>query len=222
MGVDHGRRAALVLPELGQYIVGGRDVKLGQLGPQPLGDRPLVGRVLIREQQADRDRLGFRVAQLLHQPAQLGLAERFHHSLGTDAFGDAEPQRLGDQRRRLGGAEPVEVGSVLAPDVEQVGEPAGGDQRRPGAGAGEQRVGADGHSVGEAGHLARPRPGPLERRGDRREHPGGLIVGSGRRLRRVQRAAVIEDSVGERPADVDPEQHRVRPSARGAPDRRGR
>ena len=60
VGVDDRGRAALVLAELRQHLVRGRDVDAGQLGAQALGDRALVGGLEVGEQQADRDRLGAR------------------------------------------------------------------------------------------------------------------------------------------------------------------
>jgi hypothetical protein len=48
----------------------------------------------------------------------------------------------------------VEAEAILARDVEEVGEAAGRDERGAGAAALEQRVGADGHPVGERGELA--------------------------------------------------------------------
>ncbi len=43
VGVDHGGRGALVLAELRQDLAGGRDVHVGELRAQALGERPLVG-----------------------------------------------------------------------------------------------------------------------------------------------------------------------------------
>ncbi len=102
------------------------------------------------------------------------------------------------------------MGAVLAADLEQVGEARGRDQRRAGAAFLQQRVGADGHPVGEDLDLAGLGAGPLQHRLDRRHHPVGLLAGRGRDLGGVDGAAVEQDRVGEGPADVDSEQHGVK------------
>ena len=58
VGVDHRRRAALVLAEAGQDLMGSGDVDAGQALAQVGGDPLLVGRVEIGEEQADGDRFG--------------------------------------------------------------------------------------------------------------------------------------------------------------------
>ena len=207
IGVDDRGRAALVLAELGQHLVRGRDVHVGHRLAQPLGDRPLVGRVEIGEQQADGDRLGSDLARLGHDPVELGLLQRLDHPLGAEPLAGLDPRRGVDQRLGLGSAQVVELRPVLARDLEQVGEPAGRDQRRPGPAALEQRVRAHGHPVGEDLDRVGVRVRRGERRLDRLEHSLGLVGGRGRRLGGEQAGAVEDHRVGERPADVDPEQH---------------
>ena len=73
-----------------------------------------------------------------------------------------------NERLRMGRAEPVEVRAVLAPQVEQVLEAGGRDERGPRAPALEQRVGGDRRAVREALDLGR-----TDRRG-RGEH--GLFL----------------------------------------------
>ena len=60
VGVDGGRREALVLADLGEHLAGGADVHAGQRRAQGLGHPPLVGGVGEREQQPHRHRLGRR------------------------------------------------------------------------------------------------------------------------------------------------------------------
>ena len=111
VGVDHRRRAALVLAKLRQHLVRGRDVDAGQLGAQALGDRALVRGVEVGEQQADRDRLGAGLARPRRPAASSSsVGERLDDALGPDALGGREPALLGDQRRRLRRAEAVEAG----------------------------------------------------------------------------------------------------------------
>ena len=160
----------------------------------------------------------------LGHPVQLGVRERVHDALGTGALPGGEAELVGHQRARLRRAEPVQVGAVLASDVEHVAEALGGDQRRAGAALLEQGVGAHGHPVGEGLDLAGTGAGPLQGRLHRGEHSPRLVIRGGRRLRRVQRAPVEQHGVGERPADVDSQQHRrnLLPClrARGDPGRR--
>ena len=141
--------------------------------------------------------------------------ERRDHAVGADPLGDLDAVVVRDERRGLGRAEPVEAGAVLAPDLEQVGEARGRDQRGPRAALLEQRVGADRHPVREALDLRRPRPGAFERRLDRRQHPLRLILGGRGRLRREHLLAVEQDRVRERPTDVYSQQHAPKLSSRG-------
>ena len=70
----------------------------------------------------------------------------------------------GHERRRVGGAEPVELGARLAAQLLEVGEALGGEQRGARHPALEQRVGGHGHPVHEAldvpGRARRPRRAP--------------------------------------------------------------
>ena len=52
--------------------------------------------------------------------------------------------------------EPVQVGAVLAPQLEHVAEALGGDQAGACAGALQERVRAHGHAVAEARDVRRP------------------------------------------------------------------
>ena len=208
VGVDDGGRAALVLAKLRQHLVRDRDVEARELGAQALGDRALVSGVEVGEQQADGHRLGLAGPREGRHPIQLSLRERRDHALGACALPGGEAELVGHQRGRLRRAEPVEVGAVLASDLEQVGEALGGDQGRARAALLEQGVGAHGHAVGKRLDLVRAGARPPKRRLDRGEHAPRLVVRGGRRLRRVQGAPVEEHGVGERPADVDSEQHR--------------
>ena len=151
VGVDRRRRAALVLAEARQDLVRGGDVdaREARRAGARRGARSCVG-VEVGEEQADRDRLGAAVAdQRSASRSRLAVAERLDDPLRPDPLGGLEAQLALDQRRRLRRAEAVEVGAVLAGDLEQVGEAAGRDQRRAGAAFLEQGVGADRHPVGE-------------------------------------------------------------------------
>ena len=163
----------------------------GQLGAQPLGDRPLVRGLEVGEEQADRDRLGAGSRDRGDERSQLVVGERLDHAVRADPLGGAEAQL----RRRP--AAPASArrggrgcGRFWRPISSRSVKPCGRDQRRARAALLEQRVGADGHPVGEALDLAGRGAGALERRLDRGEHAPRLVVGRRRRLRGVQRAAV--------------------------------
>ena len=140
---------------------------LAQVG----GEGALVAGVEVAEQQADRHRLGAALAQLGGDAGRLPGAERLDDTAGAGALGGLEKQLWRDQWRRLRGAEPVQLGPVLAGDLQQVGEAAGGDQSGAGAAFLEQRVGADRHPVREGLDGAGRGAGPVEDGLDGGHHP---------------------------------------------------
>ncbi len=186
---------------------------LAQVG----GDLLLVGGIEMGEEQTDRHRLGAALAQRCRQSLRLALAKWLDDAVRPDPLGGLEAQLRPDQRRRLRRAEAVEIGAVLAGDLEQVGEATGRDQRRAGAAFLQQRVGADGHPVGEDLDRAGLGAGPGQHLAHRRHHSLGLGAGGGRDLGAVDGALVEQDRVGEGAADVDPEQHQTQVSRRTSP-----
>jgi len=209
IGVDRGRRAALVLAEARQHLVRGGDVDVGERAAQVRGDRPLVRRVEVGEEQADRDRLGAALADQLGQPLGLALGERLDLPLRADSLRRLEAQLGRDERRRLRPAESVQLGPVLAADLKQVGEARRRDQRRARAAFLKQRVGADRHTVGEGLDLLGADAGASQHLLHRGDHAERLVGGRARQLRRMDGLAVDEHGVGEGPAHVDSEQHRL-------------
>ena len=190
VGVDRGRRRPLVLAQLGRDLVRGDDARPRQPPPQLLRDRPLVRGVAEREEQADRDRLD---AVELRQRVEL---ERLEHAVGPDPLADAVTALERDERLRVRRAEPVELRAVLPPQVEQVLEAGGRDERRSRALALEQRVRRDRRPVREALDLGRA---DGRRRGEHRL----LLPRRRRHLRRPQLAVGEQHRVGEGPAHVD-------------------
>ena len=93
--------------------MGGGDVDAVEALAQALGKRPLVGGLEVGEQQADGHRLGAAAGHRLDQALDLALLEGFEHPGGTDALARRDAPGLGDQRGRLRGAEPVELGAIL-------------------------------------------------------------------------------------------------------------
>ena len=160
-----------------------------------------MARVAEREEEADGDRLCVDLAQGLE-------VERAKHALRTDALGDSEAALQRHERLGVVLAEPVEVRSGLAAEVEEVLEALGRDEGRARALALEQRVRGDGRPVREALELA-----GADRAG-RGEH-GLLLARGGRDLRGRDPALVHEDGVREGAADVDAENAHVA-NVRGA------
>ena len=109
VGVDHRGRAALVLAELGQDLVRDRHVDARQLGAEVLGDRALVGGLEVGEQQADRDRLGARLADRLGEPRGLPVAKRLDRAGRADPLGCTELCLGGDEGPWLRRARAVEL-----------------------------------------------------------------------------------------------------------------
>ena len=89
---------------------------------------------------------------LARDPVRLGIVERLDHARGAGLLARADPVLGGGKRPRLGCAEPIERGPVLAADLEQVLEALRGHQRRAGPRSLAERVGANGHPVDEASH----------------------------------------------------------------------
>ena len=168
----------------------------GELASQVLGEAPLVAGVEVGEEEADRDRLGAGLADRRREALGLSVRQRLDDPFRADPLGRLEAQLRVDQRRRARRAEAVEVGPVLAADLEQVGEAARGDQCRPRPAFLEQGVGAHRHPVREGvdrrGLGARPAKNLL----DRGDHADRLIVRGGRSF------AVWIDSPSTRTASV--------------------
>ena len=191
IGVDRGRRGALVLAELGRDLVRGDDARSGQPPPQLVGHGRFVPRVAEREEQAHGDRLRIDLRQRLE-------IERPQNALRPDPLVDAEAALERHERLRMVVAEPVEMSARLPTQVEQVLEPGGRDERRLRALALEERVRRDGRPVREALQVARADGS------SGREHRL-LLARRGRHLGRRDAAILDEDGVRERAADVDAE-----------------
>ena len=119
-GVDLGRGGALELAEGADDLVGERDVHVRQALRQRLADRGLVLRVAVGVQQADRDRLGLRLLDGVDGGAQRVLRERLDGPVRAHPLARADAALRRHERRRVGGAEPVEVGARLAAELDDV------------------------------------------------------------------------------------------------------
>jgi hypothetical protein len=201
-GVDHGGGKALVFAKHARHLVGERDVHVGQL----TGDHLLVLGVAKAPQQAHAH--GLDVArQRLEAPRQLVSVEFAQHAIGPATLWRLNAQLRRDHGRRVPDAEPVELGPRLAPELLQVGEALGGDQRGARGLALQQSVGAHRHTVHEALHVGSARAGALERLFDRGHHALRLVVRRGGRLASHDAVGGQQDGVGEGAAHIHPENH---------------
>ena len=92
----------------------------------------LVGRVLIRVQEADRDGADSRAFEPRGEALQLGRGRAASDgSVVIDALMDAEAQIARDQGPAGRGREIVQLGAVLAADLEKILESGGGDESGP-------------------------------------------------------------------------------------------
>src|SRR5919198_1167169 len=107
------------------------------------------------------------------------------------------------ERRRMARAEAVQLGARLAPELLQIGEAVGREQRRAGHPALEQGIGPHCHAVHEALDLAGLGAGAIECLLDGGHDSLGLVVGSGRRLAGHEPRARQQHGIGERAADID-------------------
>jgi hypothetical protein len=148
VGVDHGRRGPLVLAEFRKQLGGHRD-RNAEPG-EHRRDPPLVLRVRVAVEQAERHRLG--IADAARERRQLRLVERLDFlALRPHAPGDPEAPFPTDERRRPVPRQSVELRPVLPPDLEDVLETGVGDQGDAGAAALEQGIGGHGGAVDEQG-----------------------------------------------------------------------
>src|SRR6185295_20423622 len=99
------------------------------------------------------------------------------------ALAKSETEFVRHQRGRLWRAEPIEVGAILASNLEQVGEALGGDQSRARATLLQQGIGAHRHAMGKRLDLLRAAISPPKRLIHRGKHAPGLVLGGGWRLR---------------------------------------
>ena len=204
--IDHRGRTALVLAEDAGGLVCGRHVPLGAVLSEELGHAALVRGVAEAPQEADRRGLEVAV-EAFDLGQQAVLVELLEHAVGTGAFGNGHAQLPRDERRRVPGAQPVQLGAGLAAELLDVGEAGRGEERGPRDSPLEQRVGSNRHAVYEPLHVGRAGAGAVEHRLDGGEDALRLVPRRARSLRGGQAVVMEERGVGERAANVDPEEH---------------
>ena len=206
VGVDGRGAQPLELLELGQDVRRERDPGLRDLLPDPVPERPFVGRVHVGVQQANSDVPNFQFLQpaqqlsgglLLQRPADLSGVE---HALRDFEAALSRDQGLGTLLEVV-----VEAGPVLPHDVGHVPEPGGDQQGHLGPLALQDGVGGHGGAVNEEPHrlggnlepaqdptgsLDDGRAGPIGRAGDLQQPEVSFLL-------------VKADDVGKGSPDVD-------------------
>jgi hypothetical protein len=210
VGVQADGREALELPIEREHLVRDGQVRVRELLEHDLLDPPLVRRVQVRVEQADRDALDAGLAQLPYALAHLLLVEGRQHLAVRhgDALLHGQPVAALDERPRLPGQLLLErevVRLLVAGDVEDVAHPLRRDQPDLGARVRERDVGGDRRAVQEVVDLAERDAGLGAQIADALDGAARRVVRRGRDLvdRDPARFLVDEDQVGKRPADVD-------------------
>ena len=204
---DRGRGALELTDLRGDFVRGGDGHAAVALRDQPGGLR-FVAWIGIGVQEDDRDRRDARLDERRGSSFQRAGIERAPDAaVGLDTLGHLEAQVARHERLGLGDGEVVELVLPLAPDLERVGEAFGGDE--PGRralpldqGVGEERGGM--HHARKGGRLEAAA-------GEQRRHAGGhcargvVVSGEDLAAHLAARVMVVDDDVGERAADIDPE-----------------
>ena len=178
------------------------------MGAQEIADAPLVDRVQVGVEQADRDRDDLLLRQGPGDLVDSGLVEgRQLAAARVQPLPDLEAQVARHQGPRLLEMDVVERRPDLAADLQHVAEALRGDERGARGLAFDQGVGGDGGAVHEVGDGVRRDAGVGQDAFDRVEEASGGIGGGRGDLRGPGRSAGFgeQDGVGEGAADVHPE-----------------
>ena len=168
-------------------------------------ERLLVLRMSVGVQQADRDGLGVVRGDRVRDRS--GIVERRQHALRRHPLRRADAALGRDERRRMRGAQAVQVGTGLAAELDEVLEARRGHEDGPRRRALQQRVRRHGGPVREGGHLLGRGARALQHGAHRGEHALGLVVRRGGGLGRDEPPVRGDHGIGEGASDVDPEEH---------------
>ncbi len=206
IGVHHGRRHALELTKLGRHLVAGRDEGLRKLLAHDAAGHFLMLGAHEAVEEADDDRLHPRRLQLPGGEPQGFLVEGgLDGSVVPQPLRDLEAQFARDQHRRLIGLHVVELGALLAADLQEVAEAIGGDEPGRRAAVLDQCVGRNRGAVSEVADVGRTGADALDRLGDALRDAAGRVVRRGRDLPDLDmpRILVKQAHVGERASGID-------------------
>ena len=210
VGVEGGDDGALVLAEGRVDLAGEGDEHFRVALGDDLAGTALVRLVEERKQEHDRDRARAGGDQLVGGGGNGAFVELPQHLAGgADALGDlaAEPAGRQERRRFRRQRQVVHLVAHLAADLQHVTEALGGDQADAGALALEHCVGRHRRAVHEPGDLLRPQIPVRLHACQRLQHRDAGVLAGARDLHDPGRCAgTAYDHVGERAADIDPDQ----------------
>ena len=213
------RRVARELPDPGAHLVGQGDEDVRVRLVDELAEPPLVGRVLERPEQGDRDRAQAVVQERADGLAGLVLVERDDDvAVAVDPLGDLQRVLLRQQPVRLALAQDVlqlvrraaEVPALDVHDVDRVPVAPGREEADRRHVAHHQRIERGrrpvGDVVGVREHVLQRSTELLGEGLEHVEHSARVVRWSRGSLRREDRSrVVVQHGVGERPADVHPD-----------------
>ena len=206
VSIRGGGRGPFVLVDLGVDVArdGHREVR--ELGADEIPHGPLVDRVLVGVEEADRERLHPVLDQLANFAANRVEVDRLEHdAVAAHPFGDLAPVAASGERRREGQEEVVDVVTLLRPHLEDVAKAAGGEQAEAGPVPLDDGVGDEGRPVHDVADVHEIDRRCAQQIGHALERPDRGVFRGREALVQVQgpRRAVDQDEVGERPPDVE-------------------
>ena len=178
----------------------------------PAGDHArgggFVPRIRVRVQEDDGDRIDARPHERTGTRRHLARVQPpLDGAVRAQALPNFQPEVARHERLRLRGVQVVQLELALAADLERVAEALGGDEPGHGAATLDQRVGEQRRRVHDPRELLGGQPVPAQQPLDTGGDGARGIVVRGEDFAAVLAAArvIVDDDVGERPADVDPE-----------------
>ena len=153
-GVQHRAAQTLILAELLGQVVGDGQESLGEVFLHDLLDADFVFGVQIGIEQHDGHGLGALFLQLRHNSLDLFRVDLTDHfTLIVQPLIHFVAEVAGHQRPGLVCLQVVQVGALLAADLQQVTETAGGDEGGLCAAAFQNRIGGNGSTVHKAADI---------------------------------------------------------------------
>lgn len=141
VGVRHGCRRSLVLPQLANDFMGEGDMEAARSFFEDFAYPELVLRMAVGVQEADSDRLNSSLCHLAANPRDNGLVQRVQDgAINQDAFGDCEDVFGLHQWGRLLDADVVHVVPVLSADRQEISKPLCNQKADPRSFALDDRV----------------------------------------------------------------------------------
>ena len=212
VGVGAHRVEALELAHLRRHLGRDRERGIGQVLGEDRAEAALVVPVAVGVHESHGNRLVVAVVGAIGQPAGqlvgLGLVEGAQHrAVGCDALAEDVAVAALDEGRGQDQVQVVLLEAALGAHLDDVPEAGRGDECRACARAADEGVGGERRAVDEGGEVGEVGFGFLDDLMDPVEHASFRGVVGGEHLRREHPVGVLEDDVGERPADVGSDAH---------------